>query len=125
MKRGEIWTVAGGTAYTGKPRPAAIIQDDRFDANDSIVVCPLTTDPTSAPMFRLPIPSNTRTGLRAPCRLMVDKLTAVPRKRLGTRVGTLSSEELKALNRAVFVFLGLSETDPHRTSGFPRSAAAP
>ena len=111
MKRGEIWTVAGGPAYTGKPRPAAIIQDDRFDANDSVVVCPLTTDPTSAPMFRLPVPSNARTGLRAPCRLMVDKLTAVPRKRLGTKVGMLSSEELKGVNQAVFVFLGLSETE--------------
>jgi mRNA interferase MazF len=111
MRRGDIWTVAGGAAYTGKPRPAVIIQEDRFDANDSIVVCPLTSDPTSAPIFRLPIPSNTRTGLRAPCRLMVDKLTAVPRKRLGTLVGTLSSDELKALNRAVFVFLGLSETE--------------
>jgi mRNA interferase MazF len=111
MRRGEIWTVAGGAVYTGKPRPAVIIQDDRFDANDSIVVCPLTTDPTSAPIFRLPIPSNTRTGLRAPCRLMVDKLTAVPRKRLGTHIGTLSADELKTLNRAVFVFLGLSETE--------------
>ena len=74
MRRGEIRTVAGGAAYAGKPRPAVIIQDDRFDANDSVVVCPLTTDSTSAPIFRLPIPSNARTGLRAPCRLMVDKL---------------------------------------------------
>ncbi len=111
MRRGEIWTVAGGAAYAGKPRPAVIIQDDRFDANDSIIVCPLTTDPTSAPIFRLPIPSNTRTGLRAPCKLMVDKLTAVPRKRVGTLVGTLSRVELKALNRSVFVFLGLAETE--------------
>jgi mRNA interferase MazF len=110
MRRGEIWTVAGGPAYAGKPRPAVIVQDDRFDANDSIIVCPLTTDPTPAPMFRLPIPSNVRTGLRMPCRLMVDKLTAVPRKRLGAVVGTLSPDELKALNRAIFVFLGLSET---------------
>ena len=112
MRRGEIWTVAGGSAYTGKPRPAAIVQDDRFDANDSIVVCPITTDPTSAPMFRLPVPANARTGLRAPCRLMVDKLTAVPRARLGNRVGRLNAAELKALNAAMFVFLGLSETAP-------------
>jgi mRNA interferase MazF len=111
MRRGEIWTIAGGAVYTGKPRPAVIIQSGRFDANDSIVVCPLTTDPTSAPIFRLPIPSNTRTGLRVPCKLMVDKLTAVPRKRLGALVGTLNSDELKALNRAIFVFSGLSETD--------------
>ena len=110
MRRGEIWTVAGA-AYAGKPRPAVIVQDDRFDANDSILVCPLTTDPTSAPIFRLPIPSNTRTGLRAPCKLMVDKLTAVPRKRLGTLVGRLSPDELKTLNRAIFEFLGLSETE--------------
>jgi mRNA interferase MazF len=115
MKRGEIWTVAGGAAYTGKPRPAIIVQDDRFDANDSIVVCPLTTDPTPAPTFRLLIPANMRTGLRAPCRVMVDKLTAVPRKRLGSRVGTLNPEELKGLNRTMFVFLGLSETETSQT----------
>ena len=54
MKRGEIWTVAGGAAHAGKPRAAVIVQDDRFDANDSIVVCPLTTDPTQAPIFGFP-----------------------------------------------------------------------
>jgi len=110
MKRGEVWTVADGAAHAGKPRPAVIVQDDRFDANDSIVVCPLTTDPTPAPMFRLPVQPSSRSGLRSPCRMMVDKLTAVPRTRLGTRVGSLSPEETKGLNRALFVFLGLSET---------------
>ena len=115
MKRGEIWTVAGGPAYAGKPRPAAILQDDRFDANDSIVVCPLTTDLTPAPIFRLPVQPTPESGLRAPCRLMVDKLTAVPRKRLGRLVGSLAAQEVRALNRAVFVFLGLSETEGPQT----------
>ena len=110
MKRGEIWTVAGGAAYVGKPRPAVIVQDDRFDDNDSIVVCPLTTDPTAAPIFRLPLQPSTRNGLKAPCRIMVDKVTAVPRSRLGRVVGSLASEDMKALNRAIFVFLGVSET---------------
>ena len=111
MKRGEIWTVAGGAAYAGKPRPAVIVQDDRFDANDSIIVCPLTTDQASAPIFRLPVRPSTQSGLRAPCRMMVDKVTAVPRKRLGTLVGSLTSEDIRSLNRALFVFLGLSETE--------------
>jgi mRNA-degrading endonuclease toxin of MazEF toxin-antitoxin module len=31
VKRGEIWTAAGGV-YASKPRPSLIIQDDRFDA---------------------------------------------------------------------------------------------
>jgi mRNA interferase MazF len=109
MKRGEVWTIAGGTAYAGKPRPAVIVQDDRFDANDSIIVCPLTTDATSAPIFRLPVEPSVGNGLHEPCRLMVDKLTAVPRTRLGKRLGSLGREEIKTLNRAVFVFLGLAE----------------
>ena len=112
MKRGEIWTVAGGAAYAGKPRPAVIVQDDHFDANDSIVVCPLTTDPTPAPIFRLPVRPSPQSRLRVASWVMVDKVTAVPRKRLGSRVGSLASDETRALNRALFVFLGLSETEP-------------
>lgn len=114
MRRGEIWTVAGGAAYAGKPRPAVIVQDDRFDANDSIVVCPLTTDPTLAPVFRIPILPSVQSGLRSPCRMMVDKLTAVPRRRLGSPVGSLTSKEMQSLNRAIFVFLGLSEAAPSK-----------
>ena len=45
---------------------------------------------------------------------MVDKSTAVPRKRLRTLLGALSSDELKGLNRAVFVFLGLAEIEEPR-----------
>ena len=67
-------------------------------------VCPLTTDPTQAPIFRLSVQPSAESGLRAPCRMMVDKLTAVPRRRLGRPVGSLASEEVKALNRAIFVF---------------------
>ena len=110
MKRGEIWTVAGGAPYAGKPRPAVIVQDDRLDATDSIVVCPLTTDPTSAPIFRLLVEPTIRNGLRTASHLMVDKLTAVPRKRLGRRVGSLAPEEMRHLNRAIFAFLGLADT---------------
>ena len=62
-------------------------------------------------MFRLPIQPSNRSGLRSPCRMMVDKLTAVPRVRLGTRVGSLTADEMKGLNRALFVFLGRSETE--------------
>lgn len=108
MKRGEIWTVAGGAAYAGKPRPAVIVQDDRFDANDSIVVCPFTTDPTSAPLFRLPVDPSAVNGLRMRCQVMVDKLSAVPRVRLRRRLGNLTAKEMAPLDRAIVVFLGLA-----------------
>lgn len=108
MKRGEIWTVAGGGAYAGKPRPAVIVQDDRFDANDSVIVCPLTTDPTPAPAFRLAIDPAEENGLRVPSRLMVDKMTAVPRTRLGRQLGRLTAAQVTSLDRAIIVFLGLA-----------------
>jgi mRNA interferase MazF len=108
VRRGEIWTVAGASDYAGKPRPAVILQDDRFDATSSITVCAFTTDPTPAPLFRLPVEPNDRNGLRAPCRIMVDKVTTVPKGRLGTRVGRLDDEDIVRLNRALLVFLGLA-----------------
>jgi len=108
VKRGEIWTVAGGKDYAGKPRPVVILQDDRFDMTDSVTVCAFTTDPTDAPLFRLPIEPSKSNGLRAMCRLMVDKITTVPKAKIGARVGRLADEDRVRLNRAVLVFLGIA-----------------
>ena len=108
MKRGEIWTVAGGKDYAGKPRPVVVVQDDRFDATDSITICAFTTDPTDAPLFRLPVEPNGRNGLRSPPRLMVDKITTVPKSTVGDRLGRLDDEDMVRFNRAVMVFLGLA-----------------
>jgi len=108
VKRGEIWTVAGGKDYAGKPRPVVILQDDRFDMTDSVTVCAFTTDPIDAPLFRLPIEPSQGNGLRAVCRLMVDKITTVPKAKAGARVGRLADEDMVRLNRAVLVFLGIA-----------------
>lgn len=112
MRRGEIWTVAGGPNYAGKPRPVVIVQDDRFDATDSITVCPFTTDPTDAPLFRLAVEPNEQNGLREPGRLMVDKITTVAKGKVGRRVGTLREQDMVRLNRAILVFLGLAGAAP-------------
>ncbi len=108
MKRGEIWTVAGGKDYAGKQRPAVILQEDRFDMTDSVTICAFTTDPTDAPLFRLLIDPSETNGLRASCRLMVDKITTVPKSKIGAHVGRLSAEDMVRLNRAVLVFLGIA-----------------
>ena len=108
MRRGEIWTVAGGADYAGKPRPVIVVQDDSFDATDSITICAFTTNETEAPLFRLAVQPSERNGLRAACRLMVDKITTVPKSKVGVRVGHLDDEDLVRLNRAMVVFLGLA-----------------
>ena len=107
MKRGEIWTVSG-SGFAGKPRPAVIVQDDRFDATASVTICAFTTDATEAPLFRLTIEPDGRNGLRLTSRLMVDKITTVAKNRLGERIGHLPPPELIRLNRAIAVFLGLA-----------------
>jgi mRNA interferase MazF len=112
VKRGEIWTVAAGQGYAGKPRPVVIVQDDGFDATDSIIVCAFTSDETEAPLFRLPVAPNERNGLRATSRLMVDKITTVPKAKVGARVGRLGDEDIVRLNRAMLVFLGLAASPP-------------
>jgi mRNA interferase MazF len=112
MRRGEIWTAAGGKDHAGKPRPVVIVQDDRFDATALVTVCAFTTDPTDAPLLRLPVEPNERNGLRAPCGLMLDKITTVPKTKLGSRVGRLDDEEVLRLNRAMLVFLGLAGATP-------------
>lgn len=108
MRRGDIWTVAGGQDYAGKPRPAVILQDDSFSASDSITLCAFTTDETDAPLFRLPVQPSARNGLRMASRLMVDKIVTVPKGKLGARVGRLDDEDVLRLNQAVLVFLGLA-----------------
>jgi len=108
VTRGEIWTVAGGGAYAGKPRPAVIVQSDAFDATGSVSLCFFTTDPTDAPLFRIPVDPTEENGLASASRLMVDKITTIPKDRLGARVGRLGDEDRVRLNRAMTVFLGLA-----------------
>ncbi len=108
MRRGEIWTAAAGSGYVGKPRPVVIIQDDRFDATDSVTVCAFTTDPTEAPLIRLPILPDEENGLREPRSLMVDKIITMPRAKAGERIGRLAEADMVRLGQAAVVFLGLA-----------------
>jgi mRNA interferase MazF len=108
VKRGEVWTVSGGASYAGKPRPAVIVQEDRFDQTSSVTLCAFTTDPTDAPLLRMLIEPTDRNGLKSASRLLIDKITTVPKARLGKRIGKLNDEDTVRLNRALTVFLGLA-----------------
>ena len=108
MKRGEIWTASAASGYVGKPRPVVIVQDDRFDATASVTVCAFTTDETDAPLVRLLIEANETTGIRESSRLMVDKVTTIPRSKLGEHLGQLGDDDMIRLSRALVVFLGLA-----------------
>ncbi len=108
MKRGEIWSVSDDGDYTGKPRPAVILQNDGFDATSSITLCGFTTHSNDAPLLRLRIDPSNHNGLRAPSYIMVDKITTVRKNRIGKRIGKLEHGDMAGLDRAVATFLGLS-----------------
>ena len=109
MIRGEIWTVSGGADYASKPRPVVILQSNSFEGLGSVTVCPFTTDPTEAPLLRLVITPADGNGLRDVSRIMIDKITTVPKSKLGARVGRMADEDMLRLNRGVVVFLGLAD----------------
>lgn len=86
-----------------------IVQDDRFDATASVTICPLTTNPVEAPLTRISVEPSTLNGLDQPSRLMVDKLTTMPRGNVQDRLGRLLAEDMMRLDRALIVFLGLAD----------------
>jgi mRNA interferase MazF len=100
--------MAGGPGYASKPRPVVIVQDDAFAARDSVTVCLITTDPADLPVFRIAVDPTAENGLKAISRLMVDKVTTVPKSRLGQCIGRLADDNLLRLNRSLLVFLGLA-----------------
>jgi mRNA interferase MazF len=108
MKRSEIWIVAGGSDYAGKPRPAVILQDDTFEATASITVCPFTTHLVDAPLIRIAVDPTRQNGLAVVSHVMVDKITTVAKSKLQKRVGKLADEDMIRLSRAALVFLGLA-----------------
>ena len=85
-----------------------IIQDGCFSETLSIAVCPLTSEPVEAPILRILVEPTPENGLRNTSRLMVDKVTTVPKSRLGQRIGCLTDDDLLRLNRSLLVFLGLA-----------------
>lgn len=108
MKRGDICIAAAKGAYTGKPRPVVVVQDDRFDATASVTVCPFTSNPVDAPLTRIVIEPSSLNGLDKSSRIMVDKVTTMPRDNMREQLGRLADADIVRLNRALIVFLGLA-----------------
>jgi len=105
MRRGDIVSVAGGV-YATKSRPALVIQDDRFDAIESLTVCPFTSTDVDAPLLRVPVTADEENGLDQDSFLMVDKVTTVRRSNARGVVGRLEAATLVEFERRLLVFLG-------------------
>jgi mRNA interferase MazF len=109
LKRGEIWTVAGGADYAGKPRAAIILQSDKFDETLSVTICPLTREAIDAEPARFAVEPTLHNGLRVSSYAMVDKISTLPKTKVRRRIGQLDAADVARLNQHVILFLGLAE----------------
>ena len=108
MKRGAIVVVAARGAYTGKPRPAVVVQSDLFNpTHASVTVCPVTTDCVDASLFRPTLPPGARTGLNEVSQVMIDKVVSVPRAAIRQEIGECDSRELEGLDDCLRRWLDL------------------
>ena len=108
MKRGTIVVVAARGAYTGKPRPALVLQSDLFNpTHSSITICPITSDCVDARLFRFTLPPGSRTGLKSVSQVMIDKIVSVPRAAITEEIGECDSRELEAVDDGLRRWLAL------------------
>jgi mRNA interferase MazF len=99
LRRGTVVTVASPGVYGGKPRPAVVVQAERWlQAHPSVTLCQLTSTLMDAPLVRIPVEPSPRNGLRKASQLMVDKLFSVTIQAVGAVVGQLEPQVLIELD---------------------------
>ena len=108
VTRGSIVILSARGAYTGKPRPAVVVQSDAFNATHaSVTVCPITSDCVDAPLFRVTLPPGDRSGLIVASQAMIDKVTSVPRSTVDRAIGTCDALHLEQIEEALRRWLDL------------------
>ena len=108
MKRGDTVTVAAGSGYGSKPRPALVIQGDALARLNSVILALFTASETAGSPLRPRIEPDADNGLRAPSELMADILITVPRDRVGGIIGRLSATDMARAETALLTVLGFS-----------------
>ncbi len=107
MKRGDIVTIAMQDDY-GKPRPAMVLQSDNFAEHPSVIVLPISSTMVDAPLFRITVHPSDRNGLKKSSQMMVDKIIAYKREKIGKAFGSIDHTTMIEVERALAVFIGLA-----------------
>ncbi len=108
MNRGDVVLVAMSGDF-GKPRPAVIIQSDRFmnDSLDSVSILLVSSHVVDAPLIRITVDPEASNGLEKPSQIMIDKPMTILRKKIGDKIGSISKQTMKEVDASLAVFLGI------------------
>ena len=109
IKRGDIVTVAAPGDF-GKPRPAVVIQSDELTqaGSTSTILALITSTLADAPLIRLTIQPDEMSGLKRTSQIQANRILSVRSARIGHRIGQLTAEQLKELDRLLALAIGLA-----------------
>ena len=78
-------------------------------ATDSVLLVLMTGALEDAPIYRLQIEPASGNALERASQIMIEKILAMPKHKVGEVIGRLSFEELVALNGMLSAVLGLAD----------------
>lgn len=106
MKRGEVWWVEFDPAVGSeirKTRPALIVSNDAANRNlGRVVVVPLTSNTVRQYPGEALVMVSGKQG-----KAMTDQIMAADKARLKSQLGTLSKTDMKAVEQAILLHLGM------------------
>jgi mRNA interferase MazF len=108
VNRGDV-VVAALPGDAGKPRPWIVLRSDRFAEHSRVTLLPLTSELRAESILRVDAFPSVGNGLRVTSQVMVDRSVSVPVQRVGKVIGRLDAVDMRAIDRAVLMYLGFAD----------------